>query len=155
MELDRIDRKILDILQTDCTRTHARIGKDVGLSGSAVRRRIQLLRKEKIIAREVAILGDLAKPIGISVIVSVTFEKETTEAYRSFRAAMKSDKRVLQCYATSGQFDFMLIVAAQSPQDYEEWGERVLLSNPDIRRYESYVVWSTVKFTTKRLLPND
>lgn len=155
MELDRFDRKILDILQTDCSRTHAAIGREVGLSGSAVRRRIQTMRKERVIAREVAILGEAAGVGGITVIVTVVFERETPEAYRAFRTAVKNDKRVLQCYATSGQFDFLLVVAAKSPEDYEIWGERTLLNNPALRRYESYVVWSAVKFTTKRPVPPD
>jgi Lrp/AsnC family transcriptional regulator, leucine-responsive regulatory protein len=150
MNLDSLDRRILDFLQTDCTRSHAAIGDDVGLSGSAVRRRIDAMRKAGVIAREVAILGDAAVEGGITVIVTVSFERESRETYDAFRAAMRNEECVLQCYATAGQFDFVLVVVAKSPAEYEAWGERTLMSNPAVRRYDSFVVWSTVKFTTRR-----
>lgn len=150
MDLDPFDRRILDILQTDCTRAHSAIGEEVGLSGSAVRRRIAALRASGVIAREVAILGDSPGAAGITVIVTVTFERETRASYDAFRASMQREARVLQCYATAGQFDFILVVAAENPADYEAWGERVLMSNEALRRYDSFVVWSTVKSTTKR-----
>lgn len=148
--MDDFDRNILDILQTDCTLAHAEIGKRVGLSGSAVRRRVGALQRSGVIARQVAILGPEAKEAGITVIVTVAFERESPEAYDAFRRTMRQEERVLQCYSTAGQFDFLLVVAAASPEDFEIWGERTLMSNPDLRRFESFVVWSTVKFTTRR-----
>jgi Lrp/AsnC family transcriptional regulator, leucine-responsive regulatory protein len=147
--MDHFDAKILDILQLDCTRSHAAIGEEVGLSGSAVRRRIHALRASGVIDREVALVNERVAG-GITVVVTVAFEKETKVAYDQFRAAMRKEPRVLQCYATAGQFDFIMIVAAASPEDYEAWGERVLMSNRALRHYDSYVVWSTVKFSTKR-----
>ena len=150
MQLDQLDHRILRILQADCTRSHADIGAEVGLSASAVRRRIQAMRDAKVIAREVALLGEGAGVAGITVIVTVAFERETPQLYDAFRQAMRGEPRVLQCYATAGQFDFLLVGAAQSPEDYEAWGERTLMSNPAIRRYDSFVVWSTVKFSTHR-----
>lgn len=149
MTLDPFDKAILDILQDDCTLAHATIGDRVGLSGSAVRRRIMALRKSGAIAQEIAILGATAQPSGIRVVVAVTFAQETLAAVNAFRAAMRRDPQVLQCYATAGQFDFVLVVAAESPAAYEMWGERVLMSNKLLKRYDSFVVWSTVKFTTK------
>lgn len=150
MQLDMLDRRILAILQDDCTLSHARIGEEVGLSGSAVRRRVQAMRDGGVIEREVAIIAGQAGIGGITVVVSVTFERETREAYDAFREAMRQEDRVLQCYATAGQFDFIVIVAAKSTEDYESWGEATLMNNPALRRYDSFVVWSTVKFTTKR-----
>jgi Lrp/AsnC family transcriptional regulator, leucine-responsive regulatory protein len=150
MQLDRLDQSILAILQDDCTRSHAWIGEQVGLSGSAVRRRVQAMRESGVIAREVAIVGAQAGVGGITVVVTVTFERETREAYDAFRETMLRDDRVLQCHATAGQFDFILVVAARSPEDYEAWGEATLMSNASLRRYDSFVVWSTVKFSTKR-----
>ena len=150
--MDLLDAKILDILQTDCTLAHAAIGERVGLSGSAVRRRIQALRRSGAIAREVAILGEKAAPAGITVLAFGSFDRESVTAYDSFRKMMRADPAVLQCYATSGPIDFALVVSARDPADYEAWGERVLMAHPSLRRFDSHVVWSTVKFTTKRTL---
>lgn len=148
MTLDDFDRRILDILQTDCTRAHAEIGDEVGLSGSAVRRRIQAMRAAGVIAHEVAILSDTIA--GLTVIVTVEFERETPDIYAAFAAAMRTDERVLQCYATTGRFDVVMLVAAASADDYKAWADLALLSNASVRRYETFVASSQIKFTTRR-----
>ena len=150
MQIDAYDQAILDLMQTDCTLSHATIGERVGLSGSAVRRRISTLRKTGVISQEVAIVNAESRIAGITVIVTVAFAQETQASVDAFRAAMRREPNVMQCYATAGQFDFILVVAAESPAHYEEWGERTLMSNSMLKRYDSFVVWSTVKFTTKR-----
>lgn len=148
MDLDGFDQRILDILQSDCTRAHAAIGREIGLSGSAVRRRIQAMRASGVIASEVAILGESAG--GLTIVVTIELERESKEVYEALREAMRADAHVLQCYLTTGQLDLVLIVAARSPEDYKDWADRTLLANPAVRRFESHVVWSTAKFTTRR-----
>lgn len=150
MPIDRLDARILDMLQTDCTLAHARIGEKVGLSGSAVRRRIARLRKSGVIAREIAILSDAAVKGGVTIVVTMAFGQESPSVYAAFKKAMRADPAVLQCYSTSGQFDFVLMVTASSPEDYEDWGQAVLGAHPAIKRFDSFVVWSTVKHTTRR-----
>lgn len=150
MDLDAFDQRILDIVQSDCTRAHAAIGREVGLSGSAVRRRIQAMRAANVIAREVAILGEGAG--GLTIVVTIELERESKDVYDTLQASIRGDDHVLQCYLTTGQLDLVLIVAACSPEDYKDWADRKLLSNPAVRRFESHVVWSTAKFTTKRPL---
>jgi Lrp/AsnC family transcriptional regulator, leucine-responsive regulatory protein len=147
--LDDFDRALLDHLQSDATLTHAQLGERVHLSASSVRRRIDRLHEQGAIEKIVALLGP-ALQTGVTVIVSVSFAHETPEIYRDFRAQMRADSCVLQCYSVAGSEDFVLIVSASSPADYEQWGERELMSNINIRRYSSQVVWSTVKFSTKR-----
>ncbi|GIK50844.1 MAG: Lrp/AsnC family transcriptional regulator [Hyphomonadaceae bacterium] len=148
MHLDTFDRRILDILQADCMRSHAAIGREVGLSGSAVRRRIQAMRASGVIAREVAILGEGVA--GLTVVVTVELDRETKDVYDALRDSMCADDHVLQCYFTAGQLDIVLIVAVSSPEDYKAWAERTLLGNPSVRRFESFFAWSTAKSTTKR-----
>jgi DNA-binding Lrp family transcriptional regulator len=152
MTLDDIDRQLLELLQEDCTPTHEALGQRVGLSGSAVRRRIQAMRESGIIVREVAIVRDDVVAGGLMVIVSVAFGEETPDAVEAFRLAMRDDPRVLQCHAVSGPMDFVLLVVATSPADHEAWGERMLTANPAVRRSDSQVVWSTVKSTTRRAI---
>lgn len=147
--MDDFDRKLLDIVQTDCTLSHAELGRRVSLSASAVRRRLAAMRETGVIAAEVAVLGASAQT-GITVITSVAFERESVALYDDFRARMKADPHVLQCYSVAGQVDFILVVAAPSLESYEAWGERVLLSDSAVRRFDSYVAWSTTKFTTRR-----
>ncbi len=147
--MDAFDQRLLDIMQRDCTLSHAELGRQVSLSASAVRRRLEAMRESGVIAAEVAILGNVAAA-GITILTSLCFGEESVAAYQAFREAMRSDPHVLQCYSVAGQYDFIMVVAAPSLEAYEVWGEAVLMSNPAIRRYDSYVSWSTVKFTTQR-----
>jgi Lrp/AsnC family transcriptional regulator, leucine-responsive regulatory protein len=149
LELDSFDHELLALLQQDTRLTHRELGERVHLSASAVRRRIERLRNEGVIAREVALLNP-ALAQGITVIVMVSFAQESPEIYAEFRRRMCANDAVLQCYSVAGGVDFILVVAAQSPADYERWGEATLMADSNIRRYDSHVVWSEVKFTTRR-----
>ena len=149
--MDVFDRKLLDLVQRDCSLSHSELGRRVSLSASAVRRRLAAMKASGTIVAEVALISSQGQT-GITVIVSVTFHQETVEGYDAFRTRMLADERVLQCYSVAGQFDFILVVAARDPSDYEQWGERVLMADPVVRRFDSFVAWSTTKFTTRRPL---
>ena len=70
--LDRMDRKILDILQQDCTLPVAEIGKQIGLSTTPCWRRIQKLEESGVIQRRVAMLDAKKVNVGVTVFVSIT-----------------------------------------------------------------------------------
>lgn len=147
MQPDRFDLAILDIVQLDNLRSHASIGESVGLSASAVRRRLTALRAAGVIIADVALVD--ASKRGLTFMTSVAFEREDPSVYTAFRAQMQDEPAVSQCYAVSGDMDFVLFVHAESPEAFERWGTRALMSNPAIRRYSTSVVWSRTKFTTR------
>jgi len=147
MPLDKFDKAILDIIQTDNQRSHAEIGEAVNLSGSAVRRRILSMTKAGVITGNVALTNPAQH--GLTLIVSVSFERESPKTYADFRAQMAKEDTVSQCYYVAGDVDFILIVHAETPAAYDKWGEAVLMSNPAIRRYSNNLVWNRTKFTTR------
>jgi len=149
ISLDRHDCRILDVVQDDSRMTHAEIGDRVGLSPSSVRRRLETLRKSGVIRSEVALIDPDAVGDSMRLVVLVTFERECPASHDAFRRAMVKCAEVLQCYSIGGQYDFVLIVKAASPAAYEAWSARVLAPLPDVRRFDAFVVWSTVKFATK------
>ena len=152
--LDPFDRAILALVQRDNQRTHAEIGREVHLSASSVRRRLARLRRDGVIAQDVSIV-DPGKE-WITAIVRVTFQVESPQSYDAFRRRMRDADEVAQCYAVAGETDFILIVHASSLADYEAWGERQLLADPAIGRYDTHIVWSRVKFTTALpVMPGD
>ena len=128
-------------------RSHASIGEEVGLSPSSVRRRLAAMRKNRVIVADVSLTDTSTQ--GLTFITSISFEREAPETYDAFRKQMSEASAVSQCYAVSGDFDFIIIVHAESPEAYEAWGERVLMSNTAIRRYSTSIVWSRTKFTTR------
>ena len=146
MNLDGFDLAILNIVQKDNMRSHASIGDEVGLSPSSVRRRLASMRERGVIIADIALTD--ASRMGLSFITSIAFEREAPDIYENFRKQMANEPAVSQCYSVSGDFDFILIVHAETPEAYEVWGERILMPNPVIRRYSTSIVWSRTKFTT-------
>ena len=144
--LDDFDRAILAIVQKDNQRSHASIGKEVHLSASSVRRRLAVLRENGVITADVS-LTDPSKQ-GLTFIVYVSFEREEPALYAAFYKQMNEDPAVSQCYYISGDFDFLIIVHATSPESYENWGMQALMANTAIRRYTTSLVWKRSKFTT-------
>ena len=143
--LDSIDRAILNLVQQDNQRTHAEIGAAVGLSASSVRRRLKALRTAGVIQADVSILAP--ESIGIQAIVLVTFGSESLAGDTAFRERMLAQPEVSQCYAVSGDIDYVLVVHAADLPSYENWGKQVLMADPAIRRYDTHLVWSRVKFS--------
>ena len=148
--LDAFDLAILNVVQHNNQLTHTEIGQQVNLSASSVRRRLARLRKEKIIKADVSIV-DPVKTM-IQAIVTVTFKEESLEGYQAFKERMIAEPQVSQCYAVSGDIDFILVVQAESLEKYEAWGERVLMADPTIGRYNTHIAWSRVKFSTAFLM---
>ncbi|MEZ5961371.1 MAG: Lrp/AsnC family transcriptional regulator [Hyphomonadaceae bacterium] len=146
LELDEFDRAILQIVQRDNLMSHAAIGERVGLSASAVRRRLAAMREDKVIARDVAIVD--ANTFGVTLIVTVTFAVETPERYAAFEAQVQELSQVRQCYHVAGSADYILIVHVPSLQFYETWSMEQFMRNDAIRRYDSVVAWSCKKFET-------
>ena len=146
MSFDRFDRALLVLIQQDNTRTLDQLGEEVGLSPSAVRQRIAKLKKEGVIQREVALLDP--DRLGVTVIVSVRFEKESLRTYEAFKKEIGTTEEISQCYTVSGEDDFLLIGHFKSMADYDEWVKARLLTNPAIARSTTRVVYRRVKYST-------
>ena len=144
--LDPLDKALLERLQQNNQATFSELSESVGLSISAVRRRVNRLRSTGVIEADVSIVAPSA--IGIQAVVEVIFENESVEGDEAFREQIAACPEVSQCYAVSGDIDYILIVHLPNLGSYEEWGKRVLMSNPQIRRYQTHLVWKRVKFTT-------
>ena len=144
--LDEFDRAILDVVQRDASLTHEAIGERVNLSASSVRRRLAALRRNGLILREVALLDGAAT--GVTLIVSLTLTEETPEAYASLDAILAAEEPVKQSYHVAGSDDYILIVHSPSVQAYEAWSRGVLMSHPHIRRFDTRVALSCMKFDT-------
>ena len=106
--LDRMDRKILDILQKDCTLPVAEIGKQIGLSTTPCWRRIQKLEEQGVIQRRVAVLDAKKVNVGVTVFVSITTSHHTQEWLDRFHEALNDFPEVVEFYRMSGQVDYLL-----------------------------------------------
>lgn len=144
--MDSFDRKILALVQHNNLQTHEAIGAAIGLSPSAVRRRLHRLRSDGVIIADVALV-DPAR-LGVTVIVSVRMEQESQDSYAGFKARMRADPQISQCYTVAGALDFVVIGHFPDLAAYERWIDANILAEPTIARSDTAIVYSRIKFET-------
>ncbi|MFD0900423.1 Lrp/AsnC family transcriptional regulator [Actinomadura sediminis] len=143
--LDTIDVLLLDLLQHDAGRTLHELGEQVGLSPSAVQRRIARYREDGLITGQVAVLDPHRLGPTILATVLVTLDQESFEHHRAFAERMRADPQVQQCYRVAGPWDYVVVLAARSMRDCGRLGDRLFKADDNIRRYETLVAFDTIK----------
>ena len=148
--MDPFDIKILNIVQRDNRLPAEKIADQVGLSPSAVQRRLKRLRADGIIEADVAIVSPEAVGLTLTAIVGVIIDKERPllAALKEFKGLMLNTPEVMQCYDVTGEFDFIVIVTAKHMQEYEIISRKLFMENPNVRRYKSSLVVRRVKSGT-------
>ena len=147
MELDTLDRRLLEAVQDDSRRTGEDLAELVGLSPAACLRRLQRLRASGIIEREIAIVDPRVARARLTLIVMVTLERERPDLIDGFARAMRDATEVTQCYYVTGAMDYVLMVSVGDMAEYEEFTRRHLFGI-NVRRFETMAVMGRTKFTT-------
>jgi DNA-binding Lrp family transcriptional regulator len=145
--MDRIDRALLTLLQEDSRQTANKIGEELGLSRSAVTRRIQSLRQEGIIEKEVAIISDRFRRGRVTAIVTVQMDRHQPQEADQFRRAIRLLPEVQLFVMITGASDALLLVSIRDMDHFNIFTDQ-LASMPLVRRYETSFIKRTVKFTT-------
>jgi Lrp/AsnC family transcriptional regulator, leucine-responsive regulatory protein len=146
-ELDKIDRRILGVLQKDARRPAELIGADVGLSASAVQRRIARMREEGVILAEVAVVDPkrAGRPLTMIVDVDVEVERERPELLASLKQWIAAEPCIQEAWYVTGAGDYVLIVVARDVDDFEALMQRLVADNANVRRFQTRVALSTLK----------
>jgi len=145
--LDDMDVKILRILQVDCTRPVADIGKEVGLSTTPCWRRIQKLEEAGVIQRRVAVLDPRHVNAGVTVFVSIKTDQHNLDWLDKFRAAAADFPEVVEFYRMSGDIDYLLRVVVPDIAAYDTFYKR-LISRIEIAKVSSAFAMEQIKYTT-------
>ena len=146
--LDSMDRKILEILQKDCTVPVAEIGRMVGLSTTPCWRRIQKLQEAGVIARRVAILDPNKVNLGVTVFVSISTSQHDEEWLGRFHSVIQDFPEVVEFYRMSGQVDYLLRIVVPDIQSYDVFYKR-LIAKIDLTDVSSSFAMEQIKFTTE------
>ena len=144
-QLDRIDKILLVALQRDCRQSVAELADQAALSPSACHRRIKLLEEAGVITGYSAALNRAALGLPIEFFVEVSLIAQTEEAFERFEAAVKRVPEILECHLMSGQFDYLLRVAAADAADYERVHRSHIARLPGVQRIQSSLALRTVK----------
>jgi len=156
MELDRIDRRLLAILQKDARRPAELMGAEVGLSASAVQRRIVRMREEAVITAEVALVDSKQAGRPLTMIVDVEVERERPELLASLKQWITAEPAIQEAWYVTGAGDYVLIVVARDVDDFETLMQRLVADNANVRHFQTRVALSTLKrgmFVPMDLLP--
>ncbi|RFC65381.1 Lrp/AsnC family transcriptional regulator [Fulvimarina endophytica] len=150
--MDRLDKKILRLLQADTTLAVADVAKRVGLSTTPCWRRIQKLEEEGVIKRRVAILDPDKVNTRVTVFVSIRTNSHSTEWLRRFSEVVTTFPEVLEFYRMSGEVDYLLRVVVPDIAAYDAFYKR-LIEKIEIRDVSSAFAMERIKSTTE--LPLD
>lgn len=145
MDPDRFDRQLLNLLQADSTQTAERLAETVGLSASAIQRRIRRLRDLGVIVRDVAIVDP--KQLGSTAlfIVGLQVEREHPELLAQLREWLGTERQIQQAFYVTGESDFVLVVTAPDTESFDAFMTRMVSANPNIKRFTTNVALSVVK----------
>jgi len=143
--MDKLDTKILSVLQRDGQISMARLSEQVGLSLSACHRRVKLLESSGMIANYAARLNRKAVGLEIQVFIEVKLTSQRKEHINAFEAAIAQMPEVLECHLISGEFDYLIRLAARNTEDYEALYRNRLSEIPSVSQMKTLLSLSTVK----------
>lgn len=146
--IDRIDLRILRVLQTDGRITNLELAQQVHLSPTAVLERVKRLTRDGFIAGYAARLDPARLGAGLLVFIEIVLDRTTPEVFRSFQAAVQARPEILECHLVAGGFDYLIKTRAADMNAYRDMLASVIWSLPGVRETRTYAVMEEVKNTT-------
>jgi Lrp/AsnC family leucine-responsive transcriptional regulator len=143
--LDRLDRDILAVLQTDARISLQDLSKQVGLSASPCWTRIRRMEEAGVIEGYTVRLNAQAVGLAETVIVQVTLDSHSDEALFAFGRALADIPEVLEALLVSGDYDYILRIAVSDTRDYERLLRERLYKIPGLRHSKSSFVLRSLK----------
>jgi Lrp/AsnC family transcriptional regulator, leucine-responsive regulatory protein len=145
VELDRIDRQLLNLVQEDSAQTAEELADKLAHSPSAIQRRLRRLREQEVIVREVSVVDP--KKVGgpTFFVVSLQVERERPELLVQLRTWITTQQHVQQAFYVTGEADFVLIITAPDTETYDALMTRMMNENANVKRFTTNVTLSVVK----------
>lgn len=148
VDLDKIDRRILRLLQRDNQLTNLQLAEKAHLSPPTCLRRVRRLREQKVIVGDVALLDPEKIGKSLFVFIQVVLERQTEDLQKTFERKMDQCEQVMQCYMVSGDTDFILVAQVVDMADYHKFVRKFLTSDSNIRNFRSLFAMNRTKFRT-------
>ena len=148
MELDKIDRRILNCLQSEARLTNVELADRIGLSPTPCARRVKKLEKLGVIGRYVTLVDQKAVGLPVSVFVNVTLERQVEQALDGFEKTILERPEVMECYLMTGDADYLLRVVVADLDAYERFIIDHLTKVPGIANIKSSFALKQVAYKT-------
>lgn len=146
--LEQKDRRILAELQRDSRLTTQELADKVGMSSSAVWRRVRSLEQAGIIDRYAVIVNPKKAGFGLSSIVHVSLARHEQSNVEHFVHEVLRQPEVLECFATSGEADFHLRVVVKDIDAYNAFLDDFIFRLPGVSQVRSNIVLKEIKVDT-------
>ena len=148
VKIDRLDRELLKLLQTESEVTASEIGERIGMSQSTCWRRIQRLRDEGLIQEQLVTLDRKKAGLNAMIFAQVKLSSQGRSNLAEFSDAIQSFPEVLDCYVLMGNVDFLLRIVAADIDAYEKFFFDKLSTLSGVQEITSSIALSEIKHTT-------
>src|SRR5690606_9816214 len=149
LELDDLDRRILDTLQQDCALSNQHLAERVHASPPTCLRRVRRLVRAGIIQRRVALLDPALMGAALTVIIEVTLDAQAATQADAFESRLLAEPAIQQCYRVSSGPDFVLVALVADMAAYQDLARRYLTGDARVRNVRSFFATARCKFETR------
>lgn len=139
VDLDHFDRRIIAIVRRNTLTPARAIAEQVGLSESAVLRRLRRLRASGVIVADVAVIDPARLAPAITIHVLVELNQSGLRMEQDFAAKLANREEVIGAWNVTGRTDFLLMVAVPSIEAYQRFSDEVLAADENVRDFETMV----------------
>ncbi len=143
--MNRIDSKILHLLQKNCRMPIVELAEYVNLSSSACHRRVKMLEESGKIEGYSARINPQELGYRVIVYAEISLNSQSDECLNNFEDAVKECPEILECHLMAGEADYLIKIAARSTDHYERIHRRTLSHLPDISKMKSNFVLRTIQ----------
>lgn len=149
MELDELDRRILNVLQQNAGQTNNELAAAVHASAPTCLRRVKRLIDTGVIARQVAIVAPGKVGVPLTALVEITLDHQAAEKLVAFEALTEKEAAVMQCYRVSPGPDFILVIQVTDMPAYHALAHRLFAAHANVRNVRTFFSIHRSKFETR------
>jgi Lrp/AsnC family leucine-responsive transcriptional regulator len=144
-DLDRIDQRILRLLQADGRLSNAELAGQVNVSPATCHRRTQRLFEDGFIQSVRAVVAPDRVGLGTIALVGVVLDRSTPESFATFEASILEMAVVLDCHLVAGDFDYLLKIRVRDMAGFNKLHGEKLIALPGVRQARTFFVMKEVK----------
>jgi DNA-binding Lrp family transcriptional regulator len=146
--MDNIDRQILRSLQVDGSLSVAALAAQVGTSTASCWRRVRSLEAAGVLGRTVRLVDARKVHRGVNVMCQVRLKSHAPGSRRSFERLLESHEEIMECYAMSGEWDYLLRIVVADIDEYERFLMKHVLNHESVATVASNFALSQLKYST-------
>jgi len=147
--LTELDERIISHLQRDASQSAAELAKQVNSSPATCWRRIKQLEEKGILGQQVRLVDPAKLGRGMDAFCQVKMKSQDAKTRQDFQRAMSLEKTIVEVYATSGEWDYLLHLLVKDMADLEEILMRRVLEHNSVAGTATIFALRRVKHTTE------